>query len=77
MGGTCCLDYKGGEKVSFGENLTRLLDERGVRRTDVAAAVGITKTAVTYIASGDTLPSLYTAKRIADFFNVPLDEMMK
>ena len=77
MGGTCRLDYKGGEKMSFGENLTRLLDERGVRRMDVAAAVGVTKAAITQFTNGETIPSLYTAGRIAAFFNVTLDEMMK
>ena len=77
MGGIDDLYHKGDEKVSFGENLSRILKEKGIPQKDVAAAAGVTRPAMTYFITDEKIPALYTAKSIADFLGVTLDELVR
>lgn len=61
--------------VSFAENMRNLRLSRNLSKRAMAAEIGIT--AATYAAyeSADKLPTLETASKIADAFNVSLDWM--
>lgn len=52
----------------------RLIELRGNRsRREVATALGITKQMLGAVERGDRTPSLPLAKKIAQFYRVPMD----
>ena len=54
----------------------RLVELRAGRSQDeIAKNLGITRQMLGFIESGDRTPSLPVAKRIADFYNVSVDEI--
>jgi transcriptional regulator with XRE-family HTH domain len=63
------------DRIKLHEILTRLLTEGGFSgtRKQVCAAVGISPSALSQMARGQTKPSLETLVRLADFFRVSLD----
>ena len=66
---------QGDTRIKLHEILTRLLTEGGFSgtRKQVCAAVGISPSALSQMARGQTKPSLETLVRLADFFRVSLD----
>jgi transcriptional regulator with XRE-family HTH domain len=66
---------RGDGRIKLHEILTRLLTEGGFSgtRKQVCAAVGISPSALSQMARGQTKPSLETLVRLADFFRVNLD----
>jgi transcriptional regulator with XRE-family HTH domain len=65
-------------RIKLHEILTRLLTEGGFSgtRKQVCAAVGISPSALSQMARGQTKPSLETLVRLADFFRVSLDYLV-
>ena len=56
------------EKSPFPRKLRYLLKSRGVTQKELAEAVGVTRQSISMYASGQTVPDIYTAQLIADFF---------
>jgi transcriptional regulator with XRE-family HTH domain len=63
-----------GDKV-FGENLTRLLEQKGLRKLDLANALGITPGYVSLLCAGKRHPYLDLACEAASLLDVPLSEL--
>lgn len=59
------------------QKLAELMESRSVQQNELAEAIGKTPAAVSYIIRGLNDPSLKTAKRIADFLGVTVDELIK
>ena len=57
-------------------NLYELLKENRYKAKDLAEACGVTPAAVTHWMNGTCMPSVENLKKIAQFFNVTLDELI-
>ena len=61
--------------MSFGENLTRIQAERGVTNYRIAKEIDVNQTSIVNWKNG-TRPHPRNVKRLADYFNVPVDELL-
>ena len=59
----------------FGENLAQLRKLHRMTQEQVAERVGVTRQAVGKWESGETMPDLELARRLAEIFDVSLDEL--
>lgn len=62
--------------MSFNEQLKKLREERGLSQSDFAKDIGLTRSAISMYELGKREPNLETLKKFADFFNVPIDELI-
>ena len=78
MGQIRALAAQQDTRIKLHDVLTRLLTEGGFSgtRKQVCAAVGISPSALSQMARGQTKPSLDTLVRLADFFRVSLDYLV-
>ena len=61
-----------------GVNVRRLRKEKGLSRAKLASELGLTGHGVEYIENGKVKnPRLNTLKKLADFFNISIDELIK
>ena len=56
--------------------LKHLRESRSVTQAELAEAVGVSPTAISYFENGLKDPKLVVAKRIAKFFGVTVDELL-
>lgn len=63
--------------MALNENLKRLRLEKGLTQDDVAKEVGVAQPVYNGYESGLKVPSLGTAKALADLFEVSIDELVK
>lgn len=63
--------------MDFATNLTNLLKENNLNYEKLAAVTGFTARAISYWAQGKRIPSVLNAKKIADYFGVSVDSMLK
>lgn len=62
----------------FCDKVNKLLEERGMRATDLANATGIGKSNIHYILSGRSKnPALSTLFAIANALNISMDELLE
>jgi len=59
--------------LPFPQRLRLLLDEARANQQEVADYVGVSRQAVSQWMNGKTTPDCYNFKKIAEFFNVPLE----
>lgn len=59
------------------EKLNALMESRSVTQKELAEAIGKSDAAVSYIRRGLNEPSLRVAKRIAKYFGVAVDDLIK
>lgn len=59
-----------------GERLKALLDEKGIQQAELAENVGVSQAFISYLIKGLKQPSLVLIKRIADYLQVPIDELV-
>ncbi len=59
-----------------GEKLKALLDEKGIQQAELAENVGVSQAFISYLIKGLKQPSLVLIKRIADYLQVPIDELV-
>lgn len=59
-----------------GERLKALLDEKGIQQAELAENVGVSQAFISYLIKGLKQPSLILIKRIADYLQVPIDELV-
>ena len=60
----------------FGTNLIQLRKINRMTQEDVAARLGVSRQAVAKWEAGDSLPDIETGQKLADLFNVSLDELV-
>lgn len=61
--------------MSFQENLKNLRLKRGLSQKKLADAIGVAQSSINYWEKGERVPSVESTNRLADFFNVTLDEL--
>ena len=62
--------------MTLGEKISTERAKRQVSQLDVAKSVGVTQTMISYIESGDKIPSVGLLKRLAQYFDVSMDYLM-
>lgn len=62
--------------MSFAENLTRIQAERGVTNYRIAKEIDVNQTSIVNWKNG-TMPHPRNVRRLADYFNVPVDELLE
>ena len=63
--------------MALNENLKRLRLEKGLTQEETAKEVGVAQPVYNGYEAGLKVPSLGTAKALADLFEVPLDDLVK
>ena len=58
------------------KKLKSLMELRGTKKKELAEVAGVSPAFVTYILNGYKIPSVPVLKRIADYFNVSVDELI-
>ena len=61
--------------MSFAENLTRIQAERGVTNYRIAKEIDVSQASISNWKNG-TMPHPRNVKRLADYFNVTVDELL-
>lgn len=61
--------------MSFAENLTRVQAERGVTNYRIAKEIDVSQASIANWKNG-TMPHPRNVKRLADYFNVTVDELL-
>lgn len=59
------------------DKLVALRKERGMTQAEVASELGISRSMYAMIELGERVGSYYTLKRIADFYQRPLEEILE
>ena len=59
----------------FSDNLTQLRKLKRMTQEDIAEAVGVSRQAVAKWETGETLPDLDKCRKLADLFEVTLDDL--
>ncbi len=62
--------------AEFGENLKRVREEKGITQQTLADYLYVTRQAVSRWEGGSRYPDIMTAKKIAQFLEVSLDELL-
>ena len=63
--------------MSIGKKLTALMYDKGVTQREVAKAIGLSKTSVSYAVNGRVVPKADTLIKLAAYFGVTVDELLK
>lgn len=58
------------------EKIQELMKQKGTKRVELAKAAGVSEGFITRILSGYRTPSLEVAKRIANYFDVKIDDLI-
>lgn len=64
------------DKYAFGNYLTALRTERGLSQSELGAIVGVSNKAISKWENGEALPRLERLKKLADYFGVPVEELV-
>lgn len=57
--------------------LKNLLEEKGISQAELAKNVGVTQAFISYIVKGFKQPSVALLKRIAEYLQVTVDELLQ
>jgi len=60
----------------FGLKLQTLRKKSSMSQEDLAALMGVSRQAISKWERSEALPDLYNAKKLAEIFNITLDELM-
>lgn len=63
--------------MAFNKNLQKLRIKRGLSQQDLANAIGVTRSSVANYESGNRRPSFENLIKLADYFNVTCDELIR
>lgn len=61
----------------YADRLKQLLNERGMKQKEFAGILGVTQNAIHNYVSDKREPSMEKQKKIADYFGVSIDYMMR
>ena len=64
-------------EVIFGENIKRLLDERGLTQLDLAVGIGVAPATISMYCKGQRMPRLDGVQDIANFLHVDWSELIE
>lgn len=59
----------------FSNALIQLRKQDGLTQSELAAAIGMSKSIISMYESGQRMPSFEAAEALADFFNVNMDQL--
>lgn len=62
--------------AEFGENLKRMREEKGITQQTLADYLYVTRQAVSRWEGGSRYPDIMTAKKMAQFLNVSMDDLL-
>ena len=62
--------------ILFASNLKSLREERGMRQQELAEKLNTTQRKISYWENGKTQPDLEDLCRIAEFFEITVDELL-
>lgn len=65
-----------GSKEYFGENLKALRRERGIGQSELAEILRISPKTISHWETGYTEPSISQLIALANFFELPIDELV-
>lgn len=60
----------------FSDNLTKLMSERDINNTALAEILGVSREAVRQWKTGQIVPTIDKASKLADYFEMSLDELL-
>ena len=63
--------------MAFNKNLQKLRIKRSLSQQDLANAIGVTRSSVANYESGTRRPSFENLIKLADYFNVTCDELIR
>lgn len=63
-------------EIKFSENLRKLRESRGMYQKDLAADLDIKQSSLSSYENGSRFPEAMTLIKIANYFNVTLDELL-
>ena len=63
-------------KIEFGKNLRNLREMENLKQSELAERLGVTQRKVSYWETEKVEPSLADLWKIADFFNISVDELI-
>ena len=61
--------------MTCSENIIQLRTQRGLKQSDIAKAIGVTVRAYQAYEYGKSEPRMAVLIRLADFYDLPLDEL--
>lgn len=64
------------DKYRFGNYLTDLRTQRGLSQSELGEIVGVSNKAISKWENGEALPRLERLKKLADYFGVPVEELV-
>lgn len=71
------LDDKKDVKKVFGKHLKQLREDKDLMQQELADKLEIKRTSVSNYETGRQLPDILTVRKIADFFNVSVDDLLR
>lgn len=63
--------------MAFNKKMQKLRIKRGLSQQDLANVIGVTRSSVANYESGNRRPSFENLIKIADYFNVTCDELIR
>ena len=63
-------------KIEFGKNIRNLRETENLKQSELAEKLGVTQRKVSYWETEKVEPSLADLWKIADFFNISVDELI-
>ena len=63
-------------KMDIGANIKKLREDRGIKQSEIADLVGMHRSNYSKIENGQREISLAAVDKIADFFNISIDELV-
>ena len=59
------------------EKLKKIMEEKGVSQAELAENVGVSQAFISYLLKGFKVPSVALLKRIADYLEVTMDDLVE
>ena len=67
--------YQGGNAMWLQEKIKELRSNKGISQKKLADAIGVAQSSINYWEKGQRTPSVAAAQKLADYFNITLDEL--
>lgn len=63
--------------MNFAKNLKELMEKNNVKNSELAKALNIDKSNITYYLKGEKYPNYKTLEKIINFFGCSYDDLLK
>lgn len=63
-------------KRRFGKRLRKRMNEKGIGQEELSEITGLSKVTISSYVNGKSLPSLYSADRIAEALSISIDKLL-